>query len=122
MNKVLTAAAAHSLSTLKDLKSVSLSFTYNTNAGEPKTRNINMNLDCLKSKVMNLKNLKAFWKKKEHIVQEEFEVMAAYKYKVIWLNEMGIEQDSFHETEEERNAKLQALADDGYSPVWREIE
>ncbi|PVC74954.1 hypothetical protein C2I27_03450 [Priestia megaterium] len=122
MNKVLTAAAAHSLSTLKDLTSVSLSFTYKTNAGEPRTRNINMNLDYLKAKVMNLKNMKAFRKKKEHTVQEEFEVMAAYKYKVIWLNEMGIEQDSFHETEEERNAKLQALADDGYSPVWREIE
>ncbi|MGV7000302.1 hypothetical protein ACWA2C_16575 [Priestia megaterium] len=122
MKKVITAAAVHSLSTLKDLKSVSLSFTYKTNAGEPKTRNIHMNLDYLKSKAMSLKNFKAFRKKKEHTVQEEFEFMAAYKYKVIWLNEMGIEQVSFHETEEERNAKLQALADDGYSPVWREIE
>lgn len=44
-----------------------------------------------------------------------------YKYKVIWLNEMGIEQDSYHETEEERNAKMQALIHEGYSPVWRDV-
>jgi hypothetical protein len=48
--------------------------------------------------------------------------MAAYKYKVIWLDEMGNEKTSYHETEEERNSKLLALADDGYSPVWRELQ
>lgn len=34
---------------------------------------------------------------------------------------MGIEQDSYHETEEERNAKMQALIHEGYSPVWRDV-
>lgn len=48
--------------------------------------------------------------------------MAAYKYKVIWLDEMGEERETYHITEEERNTQMQALADDGYSPVWRELE
>ncbi len=47
--------------------------------------------------------------------------MENYQYKVIWINEMGEEQSSYHEDELDRNTKMQALADDGYSPVWREI-
>jgi hypothetical protein len=47
--------------------------------------------------------------------------MDTYKYKVIWLDEMGEERESFHVTEVERNTAMQALADDGYSPVWREL-
>lgn len=45
--------------------------------------------------------------------------MAQYKYKIIWINEMGDEQVSFTETVEERDTKIQSLADDGYSPVWQ---
>ena len=48
--------------------------------------------------------------------------MADYKYKIIWLNEMGEEQVDYAETEAERNTKMQALADDGYSPVWRRVQ
>lgn len=55
------------------------------------------------------------------VYKQEETTMAQDKFKVIWLNEMGEEQVSYHETEEDRNAKLQALADDGYSPVWREV-
>lgn len=48
--------------------------------------------------------------------------MAAYQFVVIWLNEMGEEQSYYAETEAERNTKMQALADDGYSPVWRPVQ
>lgn len=47
--------------------------------------------------------------------------MAQYEWKITWLDEMGEERESFHETEEQRNTKMQALADDGYSPVYRNI-
>jgi hypothetical protein len=47
--------------------------------------------------------------------------MAQYSWKVIWLNEMGEEQISYHESEEERNTAMQALEQDGYSPVYREL-
>lgn len=47
--------------------------------------------------------------------------MAAYQWKVIWLNEMGEEQTTYHETEDERNTQMQSLASDGYSPVYRSL-
>ncbi|MED1301773.1 hypothetical protein P4U65_14575 [Bacillus pacificus] len=48
--------------------------------------------------------------------------MANYKFIVIWLNEMGEEQEKYVTSEEERNTTMQGLADDGYSPVWRPVE
>lgn len=45
----------------------------------------------------------------------------SHQYKVIWLNEMGEEQVELVNSEEERNQRLQVLADEGYSPVWRPV-
>lgn len=48
--------------------------------------------------------------------------MADYLWKVIWLDEMGTEKTTYHEREEERNAQMQSLASDGYSPVHRHVD
>jgi hypothetical protein len=121
-----TAIMERSISTLKGLKSVSVSFTYapKENPLSVKTNSLSVDVDTLKTKVSNSKAYQAIKNKitkSAYKNEEDLNVMAAYKYKVIWLDEMGEERETFHITEEERNSKMQALADDGYSPVWREL-
>jgi hypothetical protein len=95
----------------KELKTVTLSLSYTTRSHPDlvKGKDFTIDIDKTKETIMSL------FRKGERD-------MAAYKYKIIWVNEMGEEQFSLVETEQDRNVKMQALADDGYSPVWREIE
>lgn len=94
---------------IKDVKSITVSFSYTTHSqpGVSKGKDFTFDIDKTKATITNL------FHKGECDMSE-------YQFKVIWLNEMGEEQISYHETEEDRNTKMQALADDGYSPIWRE--
>lgn len=125
-SKLLTAVTAYSISTLKDFRFVSLSLTY-TRKGSPShsKKQLTVDADFLKRMVSRSKACQAMTRKsstmKSKMYKEEV-FMAKDKWKVIWLDEMGNEKSTYHETEEERNTQLQALADDGYSPVYREID
>lgn len=100
--------------TIKDIKTVSVGFHFTTRSNPDVKRGKEFTLDVDKTKKVVTDFTNKFRKGERD--------MAAYQYKIIWLNEMGEEQVAYVETEEERNAKLQALADDGYSPVWRNVE
>lgn len=91
---------------IKDLKTVTVAVHYTTKSGPDIQKGKEMTFDIDK--------LTRFMRRGERD-------MAAYQYKILWLNEMGEEQEVFVETREERNTKMQALADDGYSPIWREV-
>ena len=111
--------------TYRDLATVSVSVTYTTkNNPVPRTRMVDLNLyagDNKGSKFRAIRNLKKSETRSDSNMVV-YDNMGNYRWKVIWLNEMGEEQVTYHESEAERNAKLQALVDDGYSPVFREID
>lgn len=102
---------------LTKLRTVSLSVVYGED-GNTKKKEINFNVDQAKKKVSNMMSRSPV---EEHQSKGVF-TMSSYNYEVIWINEMGEEQSTFHVSESERNAKMQALSDDGYSPVWRDAE
>jgi hypothetical protein len=114
-----------SVSTYKDLATVSVSMTYTTKSDPtPRTKMVDLNFyagDLKGSKFRAIRNLK-----RNEIRSDSnmvvYDNMGNYKWKVIWLDEMGEERVTYHESEAERNAKLQSLVDDGYSPVFREIQ
>lgn len=95
---------------MKDIKTITFGLSYTRRSQPHRSKSIDLTWDVDKAKdaVTNLFN------------RGEIDV-AEYKYKIIWLNEMGEEQVAYSEDESDRNARMQALADDGYSPVWREV-
>lgn len=97
---------------IKDIKTVSVGVHYTTYSKPDTIKGKEFTLDVDKTKQVFTR----MFNRKGELD------MAAYKYKVIWLNEMGDEQFSYHEHEDDRNVKMQALVDDGYSPVFREVD
>lgn len=93
---------------LKDLKTVSVTVGYTTKTKPEDIREKKFTVDVEKMKVERL------------FIRGERNV-GAYQYKIIWINEMGEEQVKYVETKEARDLEMQSLADDGYSPVWREV-
>lgn len=113
-----------SINTYKDLATVSLSITYTTKSDPtPRTKMVNLDFHAGNNKGSKIRAIRSL--KKNDARSDEnmvvYDNMGDYNWKVIWLNEMGEEQVTYHETEAERNAKLQALVDDGYHPVFREV-
>jgi len=115
----LMLAAGHSVKKLKSIRSVSIMVDYGED-GDRKQKTIHLDADAIKSmlswpKRYSLRKQKALQPPSKEVIN-----MADYQFKVIWLNEMGEEQSSYHDDKESRDAKMQALADDGYSPVFEE--
>lgn len=111
--------------TYRDLATVSVSVTYTTKSNStPQTRVVDLNLYARNNKGSKFRALRDLQRNelRSNSNMVVYDNMGNYRWKVIWLNEMGEEQFTFHESEAERNAKLQALVDDGYSPVFREVE
>jgi hypothetical protein len=122
---ISTSLLGRAIGTYKDLATVSVSITYTTKSDPtPRTKMVDIDLfagDTNGSKVQAMRGLKksALRSDDNKVVYDN---LNGYNWKVIWLNEMGEEEVEFCETILQRNALMQGLADDGYSPIYREVK
>ena len=107
---LIASLVAKPINFVKDIKTVSVAVHYTTRSNPDVRRGREFTFDVDKTK----ETLNKFFRRGERD-------MAAYQYKIIYLNEMGEEEVEFVETVQERDTRMQSLADDGYSPVWREV-
>lgn len=113
-----------SISTFRDLQTVSVSLTYTTKSepNKPKTKQVDLDFTNM-SKFQALRKLRINSKRTNlQFNKVVYDNMNEARWKVIWLDEMGNERDAYYETEEERNARMQSLVYDGYSPVFRDMK
>lgn len=107
---LLTHVMSKPLNMLQEIKTVTVAVSYTTRSKPNESKGMDFVFDIDKTK-----------DSLSHLFRRGEIDLAVYNYKIIWLNEMGEEQVAYSEDESDRNSRIQALVDDGYSPVWREV-
>lgn len=108
---IIASLIAKPISFVKDIKTVSVAVHYTTRSQSDVRKGKEFTFDVDKTK----ESFNKLFRRGERD-------MAAYQFKIIYLNEMGEEQVEYAETAEQRDLRIQSLADDGYSPIWRDVK